>query len=577
MIRKQTVSVIKDLLKKNNLSTKQNIENLNKNEILHLECDICKRNIDYKITIFIDKRYRNSPKCQYCKFKTNLKNSMIEKYGREPYTYLEELVDYETPIKIQCKDCRSEMVLSPRTMLATFRYPEGKHPCKVCAYERNYNKNNIDDLKEKLIQHFGKINYDFVDISEYKSFYSRKNKLKLKCKKCNHTFEITNVSGLIGDHHYCPSCGFRTHDIRPYQERLDDIHNETIIALEEYVSLKQPIKHKCTVCGYGEDGSWISPPQYRLSGRGCPQCSKNISRSKGEKEVEKFIKTFYTGEIVLNSRTILDNKQEIDIYIPALNIGIEYCGLYWHNEKHKGKKYHKIKYNQAKMQNIRLIQVFEDEWIHKKEIVQDKIKHIMGYNTGERIYARKCIIKEVEPDIKKLFLNNNHIQGNSASSINLGLFYNDILISVMTFSKRRIAMSSKKQMQNNMSYELARFASIKDKVILGGFGKLISYFKKNYSDIATEIITYADLRWSTESNIYEKIGFEKYNETNPNYFYVSRNDGTKKLHRYNFRKQAIKEKFPEIYDANLTEFAMMDKTSYYRIFDAGNLSYILKV
>jgi hypothetical protein len=574
-MKEETVKELKEHLEIFNIESNINTSMLYKRDAAELHCKVCGNN--FKRNLRSIKSSVNTP-CEYCRFKQNLKSSMIEKYRREPYEYLEELIDYDTPIKVKCKTCGFEDKLSPRNMLSNFRYPEGQHPCKQCSYERNYPKNNISDLKEKLIEHFGEINYEFLDTSEYKSFHSKKNNIKLKCKNCGHEFELSNMQKLVASNfHYCPVCGKGKHDSRPYQERLNDVHNGTIIALEEYVTRKHPIKHKCTVCGYGENGEWISPPGDRLSGRGCPICSKSVSRSKGEKEVENFIKTFYNDEIILNSRTILNNSQEIDIYFPELKIGIEYCGLYWHNQKHKGKNYHKEKYNQSKIQNIRLIQIFEDEWIHKNNIVKDKIKHIMGYNNGEKIYARKCTIKEINSNIKKEFLDLNHIQGNSASSINLGLFYRNQLVSVMTFSKRRVAMSSKKQMSNNRSYELARFASIKDKIIIGGFGKLINYFKTNYHNIADEIVTYADLRWSIESNIYEKIGFEKYNETQPNYFYVSRNDGTKRIHRYNFRKQVIKEKFPEIFDITKTEFEMMDKTEYYRIFDAGNLSYKMKV
>ena len=57
---------------------------------------------------------------------------------------------------------------------------------------------------------------------------------------------------------------------------------------------------------------------------------------------------------------------------------------------------------------------------------------------------------------------------------------------------------------------------------------------------------------------------------------MHRNRGTKKYHRYQFRKSKLKSLFLYIYDNNLSESAIMEKANYYRIFDAGNLVFKLK-
>lgn len=62
-----------------------------------------------------------------------------------------------------------------------------------------------------------------------------------------------------------------------------------------------------------------------------------------EQQVCDYVKTL-TSELVLNKRP--ENKQvieerEIDIYMPALKLGIEVDGLYWHSEDNgKGMMYH---------------------------------------------------------------------------------------------------------------------------------------------------------------------------------------------------------------------------------------------
>lgn len=70
--------------------------------------------------------------------------------------------------------------------------------------------------------------------------------------------------------------------------------------------------------------------------------------------------------------------------------------------------------------------------------------------------------------------------------------------------------------------------------------------------------------------MYLTMGFKEVNRVNPRYFYT---DGHVRYNRFNFRKDKIKEKFPEIYDSNLTEFEMMDKTYFERIWDAGKITY----
>jgi len=88
----------------------------------------------------------------------------------------------------------------------------------------------------------------------------------------------------------------------------------------------------------------------------------------------------------------------MDIYIPSMNIGIEYNGLYWHSELHKGKNYHLNKYKKLKDIGITLIQIWEDDWFFKKDIVKSRLNNLFGLSN--KIYARKCSIREI---MKKAF------------------------------------------------------------------------------------------------------------------------------------------------------------------------------
>lgn len=345
---------------------------------------------------------------------------------------------------------------------------------------------------------------------------------------------------------------------------IEDIDKYSLADNFKYYNNKTKIKIIHQECGKTFD---VRPDFFINQGTRCPYCALK-GKSSQEIEVLDYVKSIYPGKIE-HSYKLIDNT-EIDIYLPDFKIGIEYNGLYWHSEVNgRDKKYHLDKTEKCNDHNIRLIHIFEDEWVNKKEIVKSKILHILGLNNRPKIYARKCVIKEIDSKMKNIFLNNNHIQGEDKSSIRLGLFYETKLVSVMTFSKPRGGIG--KNTGKKGMYELVRFASVQDSLVIGGFGKMLKYFIRNY-DFNT-IRTYADLRWSEESNIYEKNDFKLIWKSDPNYWYADRYC---RYHRYNFRKQLLKNKFPDLYDSSLTEFEIMDQTTYNRIWDCGNLVYELE-
>lgn len=142
------------------------------------------------------------------------------------------------------------------------------------------------------------------------------------------------------------------------------------------------------------------------------------------------------------------------------------------------------------------------------------------------------------------------------SKYNYGLYYNDELVSVMTFGKSRFS---------NNEFELLRFCSKLYTNVIGGASKLFKYFLKDHPEI-TNIVSYADRRWSI-GNLYEKLGFNKRTITKPSYFYVK--DGHR-LSRLNFQKHKL---IAEGFDPNKTEHEIMLERKIYRIYDCGTIKY----
>lgn len=294
----------------------------------------------------------------------------------------------------------------------------------------------------------------------------------------------------------------------------------------------------------------------------CPTCyPRAYTRSKGEIEVFEFIKKF-DNEVIANYRNVEDNKFELDMYSKKYNVAIEYNGLYWHssqinanNGKHEKRDY--IKHKEVTKNGIRLITLFEDEWIHKQEIVKSRLENIFG-NTKNVIYARKCTIKEIDSKTSNSFCNQNHIQGKARSNVRVGLFYNEKLVSVMTFSNTNLS-------RRITEWELNRFCNLLNYNVIGAAGKLFKYFINKYNP--ESVLSYSDNRWSS-GNVYKKIGFEFIKETEPGYWYVYPNT-TQRIHRYTLRKN--KNDNPE-----LTEKENRELQGYIWIYDCGHGKWLWK-
>jgi len=324
----------------------------------------------------------------------------------------------------------------------------------------------------------------------------------------------------------------------------------------EYKGISAKYLWKCTQCEHEFRSSLDNGIIPR-----CKICFPNMrGESHAEKEINDFIESM--GIRTLTKVRNLIPPLELDIWIPEKQIAVEYHGLYWHSEEHKSYRYHQEKYKKCNDKNIRLIQVFEDEWSDKKEIVKNRIRYSLGFS--EKICgARECQIKEISAAQSRAFLETNHLQGSVNARVKLGAFFQEQLVAVMTFGSLRKSLGSTSK--SNV-FELLRFATTG--AIPGIASRLFSYFKSNYQPL--EVISYCDLRWGI-GKVYEQMGFILSHETKPNYFYII--EGRREF-RFKFRKSFLVK---EGYDNNLTEKEIMHRRGIFRIHDAGNLVFKWKL
>lgn len=296
----------------------------------------------------------------------------------------------------------------------------------------------------------------------------------------------------------------------------------------------------------------------------CTVCNSVISQKQSGKELQllNFLKSNYDGVILENYKDIVS---ELDIYIPDLKISFEFNGIYWHSDLYKEKNYHLNKTEECEKRGVQLIHIWEDDWMYKQDIVKSMILNKLG--KSNKIYARKTELREISDNkLVREFLDKNHIQGFVGSKIKLGLFFENELVSLMTFGNRRISMG--KKITNDDEYELLRYCNKINTNVIGGASKLFKYFVDKYKP--NEITTYAD-RCHSQGRLYKMLGFDFVSKTTPNYNYYDYK--CLKYNRFNFRKDIL---IKNNQDKNKTEKEIMRNLNYLIVYNCGNLKFIFK-
>lgn len=282
----------------------------------------------------------------------------------------------------------------------------------------------------------------------------------------------------------------------------------------------------------------------------------SLIQSRGECEVAEFLRSLNVN-IRTSDRNIL-SPQELDIVLPDYNIAIEYCGLYWHSEQRgKDKWYHYNKFTKCKAQGIQLLTIFEDEWLTNKELIKQKLIHILGLSSTKRIYARKCTIDVVKKEQYIDFLNTHHIQGSVGGSLCYGLYNNGELVSVMLLqcTKNKLLIS--------------RYAT--SCTVVGGFSKLVKHITKN--EKFDELYSFSDNRWSL-GELYKNNNFFIDKKLPPDYYYSP--DGTTRIHKFNYRRKYLHKKLKH-FDPQLSERNNCDNNGILRIWDCGKIRWVYSI
>lgn len=354
-----------------------------------------------------------------------------------------------------------------------------------------------------------------------------------------------------GARHYSQSEDGIRRRLAPYLDRLAEFSCSCIAATGD-----RRIRYACSTCG-SESDELFQFVRYRLA-MGVTPCTccmpKNPPTSLEENGLADYVRGL--GFRVDHYDRDFLGPYGADIVVEERKLIVEYDGLFWHSELFRDNGYHLRKTLLARDKGYRLVHVFSDEWETRRPVVKSRLRHLLGVDRGERIHARKCEVMPVDSRTATEFADRNHLQGAVNAKWRYGLYSGDRLVSLMTFGSSRFGDG----------IEMLRFCSDMDCSVPGAAGKLFRRFVAEHQEVS-EVVSYADARWSDGGAFYGQLGFSEDAVSAPGYFIVE--DGVRR-NRLRYQRHLIAG--PD--DAGKSEHDITMERGLYRIYDCGQYRFV---
>lgn len=272
--------------------------------------------------------------------------------------------------------------------------------------------------------------------------------------------------------------------------------------------------------------------------------------SKAELELLSWVQQFYPS-----AKKTWEGGKEVDIFIPELKLGIEFNGLFWHNENKVSRNYHLEKTKHFANRGIRIIHIFEHEWQFRKDQVKSFLLSAINQNQN-RVAARKCrfIFTNDKQEIKAAqdLLEATHIQGKAPSpKYVINVYFQEMLLGVATFGKHH---------RTGKDWVLSRFVTKENFTIQGGLAKISKIASKHLN---RDLVSWADFRLS-KGDGYLKSGWIYEQLLAPDYFY---HKGLQILSKQARQKSIVGT--PE----EMTEHEHALLEGFFRVYDCGKIRF----
>ena len=442
---------------------------------------------------------------------------------------------------------------------------------------------------------------------------SSNKRVEFWCGNPKHDHWTAPLSNVARQGTRCPQCSGR----RPVSGHSDLATTHPKLAAElvdqSLATTLKPGSNTSVLwqCSANSKHTWKATPYSRTAKKtGCPYCSGRkivpdvndlatthpASHPKTAKRYQmrltEMVQALVPGSTVLSDdRTVLPSGKELDIVVPDHHLAIEFNDIFSHSEEavvtiHRRPRphsYHAAKTREAREQGYQLVHVWEDDWLHRRELVLRALAHrlhavdrlpdvLPDINplTCQRIYARNLTAKRVHGGIARRFWQDNHLQGPVHCTVNVGLYDQDGVLHALLGVGRK-NHGSRVSLPDG-TWDIQRYATLG--VIVGGFTKLLAY-----AETLIPVDTWTS--WSdddiSDGGMYQAAGFVVDKRQAPSYSYVGRKTKWERVHRSTYTKQRFINDPDLTYQSGQTEHEAALTNKLYRIYDAGKTRWVKNV
>lgn len=472
------------------------------------------------------------------------------KYGNEKYVNVEKIKQTVERHKSENPDY----------------YAEREQKTKATKVKNGHdsNWNNRDKFKQTLSS--------FSD--ERKTAIKEKRKLtcldSYGCEFPTQNIDVQNKYKLTCRRLYGVSCTFniqKSYDNMVYAIRsnawdqflLKASSIKPMFTKEEFIAYNSNDKlwrWKCEKCGHEFMHVWKNVYI------NCPNCVKHDFMGM-QNEIFQFIKSICKDDILReNDRKTFKNKIEIDILNQTMQVGIELNGLIWHNidkgiygRSRIDMMYHSYKIDMCNSKGIRLIQLFEDEWLEHKKLCKSKLHKIMHPKDMHVIDAQKCnVCSNVKDEDKKKFLMKYTFYGIDKSSIAYSLTMRNRIVAMMTFARRD---------DNTREWQVINYAEMNNFIVKHGFKTLLNAFCKDMHAFNVMYVVSRD--WNSVDDVDGSMTFLEVGLPQMHWM--------KRHHRFGVDEinESCMQALLMPIDDSKSFVQNMNDNGYYRIYDSGTL------
>jgi hypothetical protein len=350
---------------------------------------ICRIHGEFRQTVSDHLRGKGCPSCGIIQ-RSDGKRSDTHKFIKSATLIHEDKYDYS---KVDYTSAKSKVIIICRTHGEFRQIPNGHldgNGCPNCASISTGNKlksNTQEFVSRSILIHGDKYNYSEVD------YTGSKNNVMIICK-IHGEFQQCPTNHLNGSG--CPECAIierannQKLNTQEFINRATSIHGDKYdYSQVDYIRNDDKVTIICK-----DHGEFRQIPNGHFNGKGCPECGGSISKS------QRLISDYISSkgfEVIDNYKPEFMNGLHLDIFLPKLNIAIEYGGYIFHHScdshfiKPKAISYHYNKWLLCKKNNVTLLNIFDFQFETNRE------KYYKGLD--RLLFGKYAVLDAQEPYI----------------------------------------------------------------------------------------------------------------------------------------------------------------------------------